>query len=93
MGVGDIDRVLKILQVLLGKLQRRFGQQHADKLLSYVESQRALGVRHLGAGNRGLVAGGLQAPLPFVSALEQIRNPDVELLGQVQIVGGEITRA
>jgi hypothetical protein len=41
-------------------------------LLSHIEGKRAFGIRDLGSSDCGLVAGGLQASLPLVSALEEI---------------------
>ncbi len=51
----------------------------------YVEGQGSLGVGDLGACDRRLIAGGLQAPLPLVSTFEQVADPNVELLRLVQI--------
>ena len=68
-------------------MQGGFRQQHADELLSHVEGQTALRVGDLGARDRGLIAGGLQTSLPLVAALKEVRDSNVELLGQVQIVG------
>ena len=59
--------------------------------MSHIKGQSALGVCDLGASDCGLVAGGLQAALPFVSALKKIRHPKIELLGQIEIVGRKIT--
>src|SRR5208282_3189644 len=63
-----------------------------DELLAYVESQRSLGVGDLGASNGRLIASGLQAPLPLVTTLEQVADPNIELLSLVQIVPGKILR-
>ena len=76
----NVDRVLKALKVQQRKPQSGFGQQHGDELLAHVESESAFGVRNLGAGYGCLVDGSLQAALPFVAALEQVPNSDVELL-------------
>ena len=44
----------------------------------------------LRAGDGGLVLCRLQAALPFVAALKQISDSNVELLGLVKVVGAEI---
>src|SRR3984957_14190304 len=90
LNFGNIDRRLEAFQIRQSERQRRFGQQDADKLLSHVKSEGALGVRDLSAGDRGLILRGLQPALPFVTAFKEIRQPDVELLGQIQILGGKI---
>ena len=64
----------------------------AHKLLADTERQRAFGVRNLGARHRGLVAGGLQPMLSFFAALEEVAESNVELLGHIDVVAGEILR-
>ena len=73
------------MQILQGKLERRFRQQNADELLAHIERQGALGVGNLGARDGRLIAGSLQPPLPLVTAFEQVRDPNIELLSFVQI--------
>ena len=74
------------------KLKRRFRQQNADELLAHIKRQGALGVGDLGARDGRLIAGSLQAPLPLVTAFEEIPDPNIELLGFVQILPGKILR-
>ena len=90
--LADIDRLLKAFQVFERELKSRFRQQNADELLADVEGQRALGVGNLGARNGRLIAGSLQPPLPLVTAFEEIADPDIELLGFVQILPGKVLR-
>ena len=40
--LADIDRLLKALQILQRKLERRFRQQNTDELLAYIERQCTL---------------------------------------------------
>jgi hypothetical protein len=72
--------------------QSGFRQQYADELLAYIESQGSFGVSDLGTSNGCLIARGLQAPLPLVTALEQVSDPDIELLSLIQIFSGEVLR-
>ena len=88
----DIDRGLEAFHILQGELQSRFGQQDAHELLPHVEGESAFGVGDLGAGYRGLIACSLQTALALVAAFEQIRDAEVELLGQIEIFTGKITR-
>ena len=92
MRLADVDGLLKAFQILGRESQRRFRQQNADELLAHVECQGPLGIGDLGAGDGGLIAGRLQAPLPLVAAFEEVADPNIELLGFVQIVPGEILR-
>jgi hypothetical protein len=74
------------------KLKSRFRQQNADELLAHVERQGAFGVGDLGARDGRLIAGGLQPPLPLVTAFEEVPDPNIELLSFVQIFPGKILR-
>jgi hypothetical protein len=62
-------------------------------LLAYVESQGPLGVVDLGTCDRRLITRSPQPPLPLVAALEQVPDPNIELLSLIQILRGEILRA
>jgi hypothetical protein len=87
---ADVDRLLKPFQILERKLERRFRQQYADELLANVERQRALGIGDLSARDCGRIAGCLQSPLALVTALEEVRDPDIELLSLIQILAREV---
>ena len=86
----NVNRLLKALQILLGKAQGRFRQQDGDELLAHIECQGAFGIRNLAASDRGLVLCSLQSVLSFVAALEEVSKSDVELLHLAQIVGREV---
>jgi len=62
-------------------------------LLADVEGEGAFGVGDLGAGDGGLIAGGLETMLPFAAALEEVGKSDIELLGFVEIFAGKVLRA
>jgi hypothetical protein len=77
--------LLKSLQILQRKLERRFRQQNTDKLLPNVEGQRTFGIGNLSARYRRLIACGLKPPLPLVAAFKKIGEAYIELLGFIQI--------
>ena len=69
---ADINRLLKALQVLQRKLERRFRQQYTDELLADIERERALGVGNLGASDGSRIARSLQTPPPLVTPLKEV---------------------
>ena len=83
--LADVHRLLKVLQVLLGKLQRRLRQQPADELLADIEDQGAFRIGDLRTGDGSCIPGGLQPVLTFPAAFEEVAEADVELLYLVQI--------
>ena len=66
----DVHRLLKVRQILLGKLQSGLGQQSAYELLAYVEDQRPFRIGNLSAGDGSGVPRGLQPVLPLPTAFE-----------------------
>src|SRR5579862_1600166 len=70
--VRNVDRVFEALQIVQREAQSRFSQQNAYELLSNVEGQTAFRIGDLGTSDGGLIASGLQTPLPLVSTLEEI---------------------
>jgi len=65
LNLADIDRLLKALEVFEGEIEGRFGEQNGNELLADIEGEGAFSVRNLGAGDGGLIAGGLETMLPF----------------------------
>ena len=62
-------------------------------MLAYIERQCPLGVGHLRTGDCRGIARRFQAVLSLVAAFKQVAQPDVELLGLIQILAGKILRA
>ena len=89
--LGNVHRLLKALQVLVGKLQRRLGQFHVDEIRGHAERERALVVGHLPPRHARLVLRRLQPVLPLLSTFEQVAHACVELRRIVHVVGAEIT--
>ena len=84
--------MLKILQILLRKLQGGSASRTPTNCCPTTERKITLCVGHLSASDCGLIARGLQTALPLVAAFEQVTDADVKLLGLVQSVEGEILR-
>ena len=61
-----------------------------DELLCNIQSECALGIGNLSAGDFRLVPCRLASKLPLVTALEQISNAQVELLKVVERVAGKL---
>jgi len=62
-------------------------------LLADIEGEGAFGVGDLGAGDGGLIAGGLETMLPFAAALEEVGDSDIELLSFIEVFAGKILGA
>ena len=89
---ADVHGLLEAIEILLRKLKRRFGEQNVHKLLRQVKDELAFVVGDLGPDNGRLVAGGLQAMLPFPASLEEVADTGVKLCRLVNVFGIEFVR-
>ena len=85
--------LLAALEVFEGEIEGRFGEQNGNELLADIEGEGAFSVRNLGAGDGGLIAGGLETMLPFAAALEEVGDSDIELLSFIEVFAGKILGA
>ena len=69
--VADVHGFLEAVEILLGEIERGFGEKHVDELLGDVEGQLALGIGHLRANDGGGVLRGVQTVLAFFAAFER----------------------
>ena len=89
---GDGYGPLKAVKVLPGEVERRFGQQNVDELLSDIEGQGALVVDNLRARHRRLVPGSTDPRGAFMTSLPGEGRTQVEFSDVIQRGGVEATR-
>ncbi len=77
--LAEVHGLLKALQILLREFERRFGELHVDELRGDIERK----LRSLSATSERVCAvmslAACKPVLPFLAALEQIAEADIEL--------------